>query len=79
MSYSLNVGFRPYGTVERCYTWRNAVALDPKGLGLIRTLNLGRPRYFLLILGSLQSIFLILDMVDAIRAAGKIQASRELT
>lgn len=79
MSYSLNVGFRPYGTVERCWTWRNAVALNPKGLGLISALNLGRPRYFLLILGLLKSIFLILETVEAIRAAGKIQAYRELT
>lgn len=55
------------------------MALDPNGLGLISALNLGRPRYFLLILGPLQSIFLILETVEAIRATGKIQASRELT
>jgi hypothetical protein len=57
--------------VEKCCIWRDAVALDTRGPSLISALNLSWPRNFLLILDSLQHIFLILEQVEAIRTAGK--------
>lgn len=57
--------------IERCCIQRDAVALDPRGPGLISALNLSRPRSFLLILDPLQNIFLRLKQVEAIRTAGE--------